>query len=120
MNKDYVNSFGELFEGVTVLTPERLQSFMTQTLEYLLKLRVQLSSSDSKEREEALSAAMELQTLLGHQMAKLGETIDLSEVSEREIMERMSKNDLELLAHAEEQFTELKSFFMPVGSNKEQ
>jgi len=113
MSKDSITSFTELFGEPTALTPEKFQSFMTETMDHLLKLREQLTSSDPKERESALSEAVELQAMLNHHMIKLGEFTNPYELSEAEMMDRMSESDQELLVSAKDQFTKLKTSFSP-------
>jgi hypothetical protein len=122
MNKTYIDTFKELFVDMSAMTPEglhhfishtpeRLQSFISQTTDYFLQLRLKMSSSDPKEQEEAVNAALELQNALQAQVADLGKLMgsDLSQLSDPDAIERMDEKSRELLLNVKDQFRELQN-----------
>lgn len=120
MKKNYINSIKEVLVDRESLTPEKFQSFMGETVQYLSELRVKLGSTELKEREEAIKAALELKEVLETQMIALSQSmgIDLSQLSETDLVERMGKSEREAFDAAKEQFDELKNSARSTKKNK--
>jgi hypothetical protein len=120
MKKNYINSIKEVFIDKESLTPEKFQSFMGETVQYLSELRVKLGSTELKEREEAIKAALELKEVLETQMIALSQSmgIDLSQLSETALVERMGSSEREAFDAAKEQFDALKNSARATKKNK--
>ncbi len=110
MTKTYLENLKALFADRAGMTPEKLQTFMGQTMEYLVGLRLKMVSKNPAEQEEAMKAALELKDVLADQMADLVEImgIDPSQFSESQLMDQMNPKDREMMLRAKDQFSELK------------
>ncbi len=118
MIKNYINSIKELLGDQASITPEKFESFMGETVEYLSELRMQLASTEPKDREEAITTALELKEVLETQMSVLSQSmgVDFSQLSETDLIERMNEGEREAFDSAKEQFSEFKK---TISSNKE-
>jgi hypothetical protein len=71
MANAYVNTLEETFGDVQNFTPEKMQSLVTNTLEYFQGLQEKFAAEDPAIREEALTAALEVKEALEKQMQSL-------------------------------------------------
>jgi len=106
----YNNKLKEILANKEPLTPERLQSLMMETMQFLNELRTKMTSKEIQVREEAMSETLELKELLEAQMDALGQSIGANpfRLSEMDLMGLINENEQEAFAHAKEKFNGLK------------
>jgi len=117
----YVENLKGVFGDLAGLTPEKLQSFVGETMTQLSNLREQLESSDPKAREEGMKAAQELKEVLEAQMESMAKMIGEDPSQFAALMGNMSPMDVqdqEILENAKEQFKHLKNSFSPENETK--
>jgi len=120
MSKNYLDTIKEMFSDTVAMTPEKIQAFIKETMDHLLSLRGKMDSADLKERESAMTSALELKELLEAQMTILKQKmgIDAFQFSESDLIQRMKESEREILLDAKAQFNDLKRSFEESKSKK--
>jgi len=77
MSSSIVKKIEELFEHPDHFTPENIGGMVQEMTQFFGDLKAKLTSSDTKEREEAQKLADELKTKLEEQVVKLCESLGI-------------------------------------------
>lgn len=108
----YLQNLQELFGDLSALTPEKLQSFVGETMKKLFDLKHQLESSDPKTREEGIRAATELKEALESQLEQMAKLAGVDPAQWAGMLNQtLSDQEQEILQNAKEQFQYLKNSF---------
>ncbi len=77
MNQANTKLFGDLFENIQELTPDKLHSFAERMIGYCVELKEKFQSNEPSLREEAFNDALELKGILEEQMEKLSNQVGI-------------------------------------------
>ena len=105
MANKYITTLQEMLANKESMTPEKLSSFVGETMQYLQELRAQVTSKDPKHREEALNQTLELKGVLEAQMGTMG--IDFARLSQLDLKNQIPDSEQEVYASTKEQFSAL-------------
>jgi hypothetical protein len=78
MNDSILKKMEEFFKSPEKFSPDHLEEFIQETLEYFSSLRSKMTSPEAASREEAMQTAVNLKEELEQQMLTLCQSLNMS------------------------------------------
>ena len=78
MANPFLNKIEEFFGKPDQFTPEKMESFVQETISFFMDLQAKINSPDEKDREAAKKSAEEMKAKLEEQLLKLCESVGMS------------------------------------------